>query len=80
MIEYRVLWLELMGGQLIPFSGRVSSFTEAAEESRLRKKTPNCRDVHVEARAQSQEPWPNPLDASDVWLASVRAKGATNGR
>lgn len=80
MIECRILWLELIAGYLVPFAGRVSSFAEAEEEARLRRKTPGCRDVLIEAREHSQEIWPNPLDPNDVWLSSVRVKGATNAR
>ncbi len=79
LIDYRVLWWEPIGGRLIPFSGKVrrQDFEKAADEAKLRREF-KYRNVMIECRERSEEPWPRPCeealpDADELIAAAGQA-------
>ena len=63
LIQYRVLWSELIGGRTVQFSGKVTAAFEIAwREAQAKRSSHNYHGVMVEARRQSSDPWPRPWD------------------
>jgi hypothetical protein len=71
VIEYRVLWCEMIAGKLIPFSGRVmNNFEDVWYEAALKRVSHNYHGIMIEARLASSDAWPTPWDE----VESLRAQ------